>query len=456
MLKLKVFAKHTKKFFSTLEPPKLNFDDTKSLYNQKGTFELAKNYILTSSCRIPLISKFGPQIMENDPSGIVKELTKHTYFKQFCGGESLVETIPTLEELNKLNMKCMLDYSIEGASGVKGDKEKEEKMDKITQIVIDSIYFAKEHPTVNFAVVKVTGICDTNLLERISEIFTYVEADPKYNYLIPESLKISDYHPKRTRAFQLNEQPPKPLEDWELGELDRVLKRLMDIGNACKKNNVPLLVDAEQSYYQAAIDHFFMIMCLKFNDKGETPLIYNTYQMYLADSLNRLQFDHQFVKSSNIAFGAKLVRGAYIKTETERFHKLKLPLHPVNNGIELTHKSYKNGVDYCLDNISSMGLVIASHNKQTVIDSTQGLYDRKLERNHPRVMFAQLYGMGDYLSLTLAQNGYNISKYLVFGPIDALMPFFARRLTENSDMLGGSVQETKRISHEIIRRITKQ
>jgi len=67
-------------------------------------------------------------------------------------------------------------------------------------------------------------------------------------------------------------------------------------------------------------------------------------------------------------------------------------------------------------------------------------------------MFGQLYGMGDYLSLTLSHNGYNISKYLVFGPIDALMPFFARRLTENSDMLGGSVQETNRISSALKKR----
>lgn len=454
MFSAKRISKHAKKFYSTLEPPKLNFDDTTTLYSKKGTLDLAKNYILTASCRIPFVSKFGPHIMENDPSGLVKFVTKKTYFKQFCGGETLVETIPTLEELKKLNMHCMLDYSIEGVSGVKGDKKKEEKMDKITKVIVDSIYFAKEHPTVSFAVVKITGICDTNLLERISEILTYAEHNEKYRELIPDAIKIQGYYPKRTISFKIKDEPPKPLEEWELGELDRLIKRLMDIGNACKNNNVPLLVDAEQSYYQAAIDQFFMLMCLKFNQK-DTPLIYNTYQMYLIDSLSRLKFDHQFVKNeTNLAFGAKLVRGAYIKTETERFNRLNLPLHPVNNGIELTHQSYKNGVDYCLDNITSLGLVIASHNKQTVIDSTQGIYDRGIERNHPRISFAQLYGMGDYLTLTLAQNGYNSNKYLVFGPIDALMPFFARRLTENSDMLGGSVQETQRISKEIFKRLT--
>jgi hypothetical protein len=214
----------------------------------------------------------------------------------------------------------MLDYGVETEYSLKGEllTRKLEEFDSFslihsstTNVIHHSISVAKSlSPNVTHCVIKVTGVCPVLLLERISELLLYTNEFPETkNQLLPKSLNIEGYVQKKTPSFLLSkESPPKPLNDEELKELDITFKRLFKIGDECVFQNIPMLVDAEHSNYQGAIDLFFMILSLKYNK--ENAIFCNTYQMYLKDSFTRLTFDHQFLTSQGLKFGTKLVRGA--------------------------------------------------------------------------------------------------------------------------------------------------
>jgi len=331
-------------------------------------------------------------------------------------------------------------------------------------------------------VVKMTGISDSNLLLKLSEILSFVSQFPEsehtrnlldlhfdifsggrnsYNLDFNEVMQEYALGLKRTNAFVMqHDQPPSELSDDELDKLRRVIDRLEDICDECERTNIALLVDAEQTYLQPAIDLLSMYVTLKYNvhQEGKRPIVHNTYQLYLKDTLERLKFDHAFIKKhgeGSIKQGAKLVRGAYIKSESTRCADLGLP-HPFNNGIEETHKNYHKGIDFVLENMAkddSVAVVIASHNPDSVVYASNALNEWGLDRNDSRVLFAQLYGMGDSLSLALASNQYNVAKLVPFGPVDEVLPYLSRRLIENSDMLGGSAIETARMKREIAARL---
>jgi proline dehydrogenase len=208
-------------------------------------------------------------------------------------------------------------------------------------------------------------------------------------------------------------------------------------------------MDAEQTWYQGAIDQISMILALKLNKKS--PIVFNTYQLYLKDCFDRLKYDHEFLKSKNLNCGAKLVRGAYITGETKRSKEKKLE-YPINDGIKVTNENYNKGVTYVLDNIDTMGLFIASHNLETSIVATNIMKSKNIPNNSDRVQFGQLFGMADYISSGLANEGYNVSKYLCYGSLEEIMPYLVRRLEENSSVLGGSMEDIKRLKEELKRR----
>ena len=75
-----------------------------------------------------------------------------------------------------------------------------------------------------------------------------------------------------------------------------------------------------------------------------------------------------------------------------------------------------------------------------------------LRKNDQRLWFSQLYGMSDNISFTLAKNGFNVAKYLPFGPVKEVVPYLIRRLDENSSVSTQTNRELQLISSEIKRR----
>lgn len=414
-------------YSTQVEYKPLDFDNTEELYKNKSTAELRRAYYILKSCRNPLIAKMGPTLMEHSPGFLIKLATKYTYWPHFCGGESVQDPrfSQMIKKLNDLGMKVCMDYSVEGAvSEISEESEKE--MDKTQNVILDTINFAGKWPNRGcpYGVVKVTGIANCNLLEKISEIINYGSVhgiNGKYKQLMPEILMegpLAEYCPPRTITFKLDKELT-PLNDLELESLKKVVKRIEQLSEACAKYNIPLLVDAEQSWYQPAIDHLCMLGALKYNSKQ--AIVCQTYQCYLVDALDRLKYDFKFARDHGIYWGHKIVRGAYLRREDERVKALGLKKHLIWDCIEKTHECYFAAMDFSLDNLDYMSFVMASHNQESIVKGTQGMQKRGIAPDDPRVAFAQLVGMGDYLSLALANAGYNIAKYVPFGPLMSVM-----------------------------------
>jgi proline dehydrogenase len=75
-----------------------------------------------------------------------------------------------------------------------------------------------------------------------------------------------------------------------------------------------------------------------------------------------------------------------------------------------------------------------------------------LSNNHKQIHFAQLLGMSDNISYNLAHFGYNVAKYVPYGPIESVMPYLFRRAEENSSMVGQTSREFGLIKKEVNRR----
>ncbi len=77
---------------------------------------------------------------------------------------------------------------------------------------------------------------------------------------------------------------------------------------------------------------------------------------------------------------------------------------------------------------------------------------KNISNNDRRIYFSQLYGMSDNLSYNLANAGYNVAKYLPYGPVKSVLPYLFRRAAENTSVKGQTGRELKLILQERARR----
>jgi proline dehydrogenase len=75
-----------------------------------------------------------------------------------------------------------------------------------------------------------------------------------------------------------------------------------------------------------------------------------------------------------------------------------------------------------------------------------------IANNDERIWFGQLYGMSDHISFNLAAQGYNVAKYLPFGPVRDVMPYLIRRAEENTSVAGQTSRELSLLKKERKRR----
>jgi proline dehydrogenase len=85
----------------------------------------------------------------------------------------------------------------------------------------------------------------------------------------------------------------------------------------------------------------------------------------------------------------------------------------------------------------------------------QWMEERGVVKNDNRVAFAQLFGMSDHISYNLADAGYNVVKYLPYGPIKEVMPYLLRRAQENTSVKGQTSRELGLILSERRRRMKR-
>ncbi len=257
-------------------------------------------------------------------------------------------------------------------------------------------------------------------------------------------------NPWARHIFVEGDSSAKPLAASEVAELEGMVGRLEEIAAYAATKKVRLMIDAEQTYFQDAID--LMVKGLQRRYNTSFPSIYNTYQCYLRNALSRVESDMRLARQQGWIFAAKIVRGAYMVQERELAaqQKLSSPIWPT---IAETHASYDSVASATLANIDHVAVMFATHNEETVKKIVDVMETQKLDSR--RVAFGQLLGMCDHVSLSLGKAGFLVYKYVPYGPIREVVPYLIRRAEENSTILGspGVLRERQMIFRELRQRL---
>lgn len=390
----------------------ISFDNTENAFAYKSDSELKSAAFLFKTMEFPWFVQVGtrltPFVMK---TGLpVHGIIRKTIFKQFVGGETLEETAAVGAVLGKYGVQVILDYGVEG-------KEGEENYDHATDEFIRVINYAATQTNIPFISIKVTGLARFGLLQTLDEA------------------------PRLRSGIHDHEA--------EIAEWDRVRERMYIICEAAAEKNIGVLIDAEESWIQDPVDRLTIEMMEIFNK--EKVIVYNTIQLYRHDRLHFLRLSHKIAQQQGFKLGMKLVRGAYMEKERERAFE-KGYASPIQPDKAATDRDYNDSVTYCIQNINDISVIVASHNDESNLLAANLMEEKGLPHNHPHVHFSQLYGMSDNITFNLAKEGFNVSKYLPFGPIRDVIPYLMRRAQENSSMSGQTGRELSLIRKEIRRR----
>ncbi|MBY5949822.1 MAG: proline dehydrogenase family protein [Cyclobacteriaceae bacterium] len=384
--------------------PKISFENLEVAFASKTDAELRKMYLIFATLNNNLISDLGVGLanLAFKLKLPIKGIMKKTMFGHFCGGETIDETILACQKLADYGVQAILDLSVEG----KGD---EESFEKTTEEIYQTMLKSAETDYMPFGVFKTTGLGDFHIMEKIQSGQKLTQAEEK--------------------AF-----------DRVKERVDRLCKAAHDLG-------IRVMVDAEESWFQDVIDDLAYEAMEKYNK--ERCVVYNTYQMYRHDSLARLMKAHQVAQEKGYLFGAKPVRGAYMEKERERAEDMGYP-DPIQPNKAATDRDYDAAIRFCVEN--GIYLVCASHNEKSNLELTELMDEFGLDPQDSRVFFSQLYGMSDNISFNLAKAGYNVVKYVPYGPVEKVMPYLTRRAAENTSIAGQSSREFELVKREMKRR----
>ncbi len=386
--------------------PLVHFDDTEVAFSYKTDRSLKKANFIFTLVNHPAISGLATAAVK---VGLalklpIKGLIRSTVFYHFCGGETIEKSEETIQRLAQYKVGTILDYSVEGA-------ETEEGFDKTMAEILNTFDKAKNNPAVPFCVFKLTGMAEIALLEKV--------------------------------------QSSESLSETEKLAFERVRNRVDKICAKANEFGVPVLMDAEDSWIQNTIDALAYEMMEKYNKVQ--AIVFNTYQMYRTDMLSNLREAFRKAAMHNYYLGVKMVRGAYMEKERERAAKLSYtdPIHPSK---EATDDSFNKGLTFCIDNKQRITLVCGSHNEYSNQYLAVLMQKHGMKQNDKRVWFSQLLGMSDNISFNLAKAGYNVAKYVPYGPVESVMPYLFRRASENTSVAGQSSRELMLIRKELRRR----
>lgn len=402
--------------------PVISFDNTEFAFEYKTDKQLKKARFLFSMMGKPWLVKIGTRLAPwSIKVGLpVKGMIRNTIFAQFVGGETLQETAGVAKKLGEYNVQVILDYGVEG-------KEGEDNFDHACEEFIRVINYAATQPNIPFMSVKVTGFARFALLEKLDALMHNGEGTLMKRYL------------KAVETL-----PAAEKEEWH-----RVRHRVMRVCEAGAEKKIGVLIDAEETWIQDPVDALTILMMDTFNK--QRAVVYNTLQHYRHDRLQFLKDSFEAAIERKFILGAKLVRGAYMEKERKRALENNYP-SPIQPDKESSDKDYNAGVEFCIQHIDNIALIVASHNEHSNLLAAKLLQERGLPLNHPHVHWSQLYGMSDNITFNLAHAGCSVSKYLPFGPIGDVIPYLMRRAQENTSVKGQTGRELGLIKKELVRR----
>ena len=398
------YAKVLNEEKKTLE---IDFSDTKIAFGMKTDKQLKKAAWLFSLMNKQWLVDIGSSLglaAINLRLPFVESIVKNTIFEQFCGGTTLLEAMPVIDALFDKKVLTVLDYGAEA-------KEKEADFNHTMKEAIRAVEFAKRTEAVPVVSAKITGMARFGLLESVQkgEPFT---AETRTEYKI-------------------------------------VLKRLDAICHVAAQQGVSIFFDAEESWIQDSIDHLVTVMMRRYN-RGKI-VVYNTFQLYRKDRLQFLFDSYNLAQKGGYQLGAKLVRGAYLDKERERAEEMNYP-SPVHENKAATDDAYNTAIRFCVDHYEDLASCNASHNQESMLLQAQLIVEKSITRNHTHLNFCQLYGMSDHLTFNLSEKGFNVAKYMPYGPVREVIPYLIRRAEENSSVTGDMGREYELLAKELKRR----
>lgn len=404
-----------KKIFRSIYPPAyichkydasmINFENTANAFEYRTQFQLKKARLLFRLMASPTLTRIGSWLTPKFLwLPVVRNLIKNTIYEQFCGGTNLLEAAHTAQLLSKFGVGSLLDYGVEG-------KTTEQEFDEAKEAFLKTILFAKQKDYISFISIKLTAFFSNSLLEKMNESQT--------------------------------------LSQTEEEEKARAVDRLDVICKAGAENNTIILIDAEESWLQNPVDELATIMMQKYNTAY--AVVYNTYQLYRHDRLDFLNQNIAHAKQNNYMLGAKIVRGAYMEKERDRAKQLgyESPIQP--NKLS-TDRDYDLAIEACLGSIENVATFIGTHNEKSSMLATKIMHEKAIANGDLRITFSQLYGMSDNISFNLAKHGYNVCKYMPYGPVNDVVPYLLRRAKENTSVAGQTTRELDLITKELKRR----
>ena len=210
-----------------------------------------------------------------------------------------------------------------------------------------------------------------------------------------------------------------------------------------------MFIDAEETWIQDAIDTWTFEMMLKYNK--EEAIVYNTLQMYRHDRMDFLKDCYELAKKNGVFYGVKLVRGAYMEKERERAALLNYP-SPIQSTKDATDFDFNSALKFIVKHAGVFALCAGSHNEESSLILTQLLEENNISSDNKHFYFAQLLGMSDHISYNLSYAGFQVAKYVPFGPVKEVMPYLLRRANENTSVAGQTGRELSLIMRELERR----
>ncbi len=384
----------------------LNLRNTEVAFQYLSTPQLYRASLLFRAMGSPALVKAGPRMVGaalklHLP---ITPLVQHTIYRQFVGGETVEECRQVIDRLAQFDVHTILDYAVEGG-------QDEAEFAKTYERLQATITASAALPSVPYAVFKITGLCDAALLTKVS---------------VKETLSAAEQ------------------QRWGVVEA-----RVLSLCEQAANSGLKIMIDAEETWIQPAIDGLAHQAMCRWN-QGKA-VVYNTVQMYRADRAEFLRQSANELAKAGVHYGVKLVRGAYMEKERESARRSRRA-SPIQVDKKATDQAYDDMLAHCIDHIEHMAICAGTHNESSTLLLAELLDQKGIARDDPRVCFSQLLGMSDNLSFNLAHHGYQVAKYVPYGPVVSVLPYLFRRTEENSSIQGQVGRELSMINEELTRR----
>uniref|UniRef100_A0A6J0TMJ0 Proline dehydrogenase n=1 Tax=Pogona vitticeps TaxID=103695 RepID=A0A6J0TMJ0_9SAUR len=424
----------------------LRLDDGK-VFRLKSNWELTRGLLVFFLCSSPWLVRKAPLILSGTRRVLGRRLwssaLRLTLYGQFVAGETHKEIKDTLQRLQGLGVRPLLAVPIEEDVGEA--RKGEAWYDKNTSSMLTCLDLSVGASTNPMMQLRITAMMAAELCKTIT--LRLKEQEGKSDLSIERVVAVMKGEPLNFSCLNQEENQ----------HFQKSLRRLNSVAQYAVEKEVRVLVDAEYTYINPAMTLVTLAMMAAWNK--EKPWIWNTYQAYLKDTLERMNQDLALMEHLGVCFGVKLVRGAYMEKE-RKLVKEKGYLDPVQPNWEATNKSYHRCLDFGLDQaFQAQGrfeMIVATHNEASVMHAVQRMAEMGLDKATGPVSFGQLLGMCDQVSLALGQAGYAIYKSIPYGSVEEVIPYLIRRAHENQSVLHGIRKERDLLRAELRRRIQRK